>query len=289
MELLENLTTEQRKTWEKTLKELNALYEKLHLTANPMPADKIRAIRIPKTIAEEGSVPLPWDAQLLLSFDQDLTLAPDDNEFPLLGEASKGALFTVDVLLDVINEISGEDVDPRRARKLFLEQAGELPVLIDLPQLGGDELPILWPVLSGDQCSVVLHFDTDESAEFYVRSTSLFSYVLQYLDSAADMPEYVEDTRTDLPKLWGEQKDRIILDRVESKLELLNDSLYAMLESMSAGSDPLYDEDDDDDGDDDSFDDEDDDDYYSDDEDDYSQDYDDENEEDYDDYEDDDE
>lgn len=272
MELLENLTAEQKKLWEKTQKELTGLYEKLQLTAKPMPANKIKAIRVPRNISEEGSVPLPWDAQLLLSFDEFLTLAPDDNEFPLLGEASKGALFTTDILIEIVSDLSGEEPDSRRGRKVFLEQAGELPPLIDLPQLGGDELPILWPVLAGDQCSVVLHLDTDDNAEFYVRSTSLFNYVLQYLESSGNLPDTIEDTRTDISHLWNEKKDLIILDRLESKLDLLNDSLYNMMEVMFGSDDPVYDEDDDN-QDDRQYDDDDDEDYYSDE---YDDDYDDE-------------
>lgn len=240
MDTTENLTAEQKKFWEKTLKELTVLYEKLNLTAKPMPIEKIQAVRIPGNIAEEGAVPLPWDVQLLLGFDKDLTLAPDDNEFPLLNDASKGIVCTADVLIELISDLSGEEPNSRRARKIFLEQAGDLPPLIDLPQLGGDELPMLWPVLSRDQCSVVLHFNTDDNAEFYVRSTSLFSYVLQYLASSADSPNPVEDTRTDQSRLWNEKKDMIILDRIESKLELLNDAVSNMTEMMFHKKNPVY-------------------------------------------------
>ncbi|MDR2901174.1 MAG: hypothetical protein LBV20_06610 [Treponema sp.] len=276
MKLPENhLTAEQEKIWEKTLKDLTALYEKLNLTAKPMPADKIKMARVPGNIAEESYIPLPWDVQLLLGFDQNLTLAPDDNEFPLLGDASKGVVCNTDVLIELISDLSGEEPSSRKGRKIFLEQAGNLSPLIDLPQLDGDELPMLWPVLSRDQCSIVLHLNTDENAEFYVRSTSLFSYVLQYLASAADLPETIEDTKTDKSQLWTEKKDQIILDRVEPKLELLNDSLANMAETMFHKKKNMYNfgEDDDDENEDQyengSYDDEDDGDSYSDSDDDY--------------------
>ncbi len=294
MELLETLSAEQKKLWEKTLKELTVLYQKLNLTAKPMPAEKIKAARVLGSIAGEGSVPLPWDVQLLLGFDQNLTLAPDDNEYPLLADASKGVVCGVDVLIELISDLSGEEPTTRRGRKMFLEQAGDLPSLIDLPQLGGDELPMLWPVLPRDQCSIVLHLNTDEDAEFYVKSTSLFSYVIQYLASSADVPDAVDDTKTDQSHLWNEKRDIIILDRVESKVELLNESLSAMTDTLFHKKNSLYSMDEDDD-DDDRYDDEsydDDDDYYDDDDefgggyddgDDYDDDSYDDDEDDYDD------
>jgi hypothetical protein len=251
MKLPDNhLTAEQEKLWEKTLKELTFLYEKLQLTAKPLSLEKIQAIRIPSNIAEEGSMPLPWDVQLLLSFDKNLTLAPEDNEYPLLADAASGVLYSADVLIELLSDLSNEEANPRRGRKVFLEQAGDLPPLIDLPQLGGDELPILWPVLPRDQCSIVLHLDTDNTAEFYVRSTSLFNYVLQYLASANDLPETIEDTKTDISQLWTEKKDTIILDRIESKMELLNDSLYNMIKAMFHKKESMYDDDEEDDVDD---------------------------------------
>jgi hypothetical protein len=271
MDLMENLTAEQKKLWEKTLKELTALYEKLKLSAKPMSVEKINMIRVPSSIAEESYMPLPWDAKLLLSFDQNLTLAPDDNEFPLLGEAAKGVVCNADVLIELISDLSGEEPNTRRARKVFLEQARNLAPLIDLPQLGGDELPFLWPILSRDQCSIVLHLDTDNDMEFFVKSTSLFNYVLQYLASAAETPDVIDDTRTDISQLWNEKKDIIILDRIEAKLELLNDSLSNMAEMMFQKKKPLYNLDEDDDQyDDTSYDDEneEEDDYYSDEDDD---------------------
>jgi hypothetical protein len=280
MELLENLTAEQTKLWEKTLKELSALYEKLKLTAKPMPVERIKAARVPSDIAEEGWIPLPWDVQLLLSFDQNLTLAPDDNEFPLLADASKGVVCNADVLIELISDLSGEEPGARKGRKIFLEQAGDLPPLIDIPQLGSDDIPLLWPVLPRDQCSIVLHLDTDDKAEFYVRSTSLFSYVLQYLASSANVPDVIDDTRTDQSLLWTEKKDMAILDRIESKLELLNESLSNMTDTMFHKKSSIYDSDDADDyGDEDddyqggsSYDDDGDGDYYSDDEDDFDDD-----------------
>ncbi len=109
MKLPQNhLTAEQEKLWEKTLKELTILYEKLQLTPKPMPMDTVKAIRIPSNIAEEATMPLPWDVQLLLSFDQTLTLAPDDNEFALLSDASKGIVCSADVLIELLSDISGE-------------------------------------------------------------------------------------------------------------------------------------------------------------------------------------
>jgi hypothetical protein len=287
MDLLENLTAEQKKLWEKTLKELTALYQKLNLTAKPMPADKIKYARIPSTIAEEAYIPLPWDVQLLLGFDQNLTLAPDDNEFPLLGDASKGVVCNADVLIELISDLSGEEPSSRKGRKLFLEQAGDLAPLIDLPQLGGDELPMLWPVLPRDQCSIVLHLDTENDTAFYVKSTSLFNYVLQYLASAADLPDTIEDTQTDVSQLWTEKKDRIILDRVEAKLELLNDSLSNMAEVILHKKKPLYNFGEDDDEDDQYGDESSDDDSYEDEDDYYSDEFDDDEYNDYDDDEDD--
>ncbi len=294
MELLDTLSAEQKKLWEKTLKELTALYQKLNLTAKPMNVEKIKAARVPGSIAGEGSVPLPWDVQLLLGFDQNLTLAPDDNEFPLLADASKGIVCGVDVLVELISDLSGEEPTTRKGRKMFLEQAGDLPPLIDLPQLGGDELPLLWPVLPRDQCSIVLHLNTDEDAEFYVKNTSLFSYVLQYLASSADVPDAVDDTKTDQSQLWNERRDIIILDQIESKVDFLNEALSNMTDTLFHKKKSLYsmDEDDDDDRyDDESYDDEDD--YYDDDDefgDDEDEDYDeDDNYDDEDDYYDDDE
>jgi hypothetical protein len=282
MDLLENLTAEQKKLWEKTHKELSALYTTLKLSANPMPAEKIKAIRIPSDIAEEGFMPLPWDVQLLLGFDKNLTLAPEDNELPLLIDAADGIMCNTDVLIELLSDLANEEPNPRRGRKAFLEQAGDLPPLIDLPQLDGDEFPVLWPILPRDQCSVVLHLDTDGSAEFYVRSTSLFNYVLQYLASASNPPDTIEDTKTDVSLLWTEKKDVIILDQIESKIELLNDSLYNMVKAMFQTKASMYhDDDEDDDNDDDRrerdsySDDDENDDYYSD-EDDES--YDDEDE-----------
>jgi hypothetical protein len=294
MKLPENqLTAEQEKLWEKTRKELEKLYATLKLTAKPLSMEKVKAIRIPSNIAEEGSMPLPWDVQLLLNFDQNLTLAPEDNEFPLLGEAASGVLCNTDMLIELLSDLSNEEPNPHRGKKAFLEQAGDLPPLIDLPQLGGDELPMLWPILPRDQCSIVLHLDTDGSAEFYVRSTSLFNYVIQYLASASNPPETIEDTRTDISQIWSEKKDVIVLDRIESKMELLNDSLFNMIDSLFRKKNPIYNFDDEDDdasydGDDDdrrendSFDDEEEDDYYSNEDDDS---YDDDDEEDYDEYE----
>lgn len=287
MKLSENhLTAEQEKLWEKTLKELTALYQELHLTAKPMPEEKIKAIRIPSNIAEEGSMPLPWDVQLLLRFDKNLTLAPEDNEFPLLADAASGVLCSADVLIELLSDLSNEEPNLRRGRKVFLEQAGDLPPLIDLPQLGGDELPVLWPVLPRSQCTIVLHLDTDNTAEFYVRSTSLFNYVLQYLASANNLPHTIEDTKTDVSQLWAEKKDSLILDQIESKMELLNDALFNTVKAMFHHKDSLYDADDDD-----TFgDDEDEDAYYSGDDefedDEYEDDYDDEDVYDYDDEED---
>lgn len=276
MKLQENhLTVEQKKLWEKTLRELTLLYEKLQLTAKPLSMDTIKAIRIPSNIAEESSMPLPWDVQLLLSFDQNLTLAPDDNELALLSDASKGVVCSADVLIELLSDISGEEVNSRRAKKVFLEQAAYLSPLIDLPQLGGDELPMLWPILPSGQCSVVLHLETDDHAEFYVKSTSLFNYVLQYLSSSSNIPGTIEDTKTDISQLWTEKKDAIILDQIESKLEILNDSLSNMIEAMFHKKSPMYDNDDDDEietqYDDEEFYDDDDEDFYSD-EDDFDED-----------------
>jgi hypothetical protein len=145
----------------------------------------------------------------------------------------------------------------------------------------------------------VLHLDTDSNAEFYVKSTSLFNYVIQYLAGASNPPETIEDTRTDISQIWTEEKDIIILDRIESKMELLNDSLSNMIESLFRKKSPLYnfDEEDDDasyDGDDDnghqdhdSYDNDEEDNYYSDDDDSDEDEYDDDEYSDEDEYEDD--
>ena len=233
-----DLTPTQKLLWEKTRAELEKVYLKLGRTPTPMPQAEIDAIRLPLTPEKTERGPLPWDVRLLLSFDRNLTLYY--NHAPLLAglldpQAEK-RLFLPDMLLDVLEDspfnLFSDDEYPmtrEEVRATLLKEGGKLPALWFIEQ-SGDELPLLWAAGGPQDCTVVLHFDYDDEPEFYVRNTSLFGYVLEFITKDGS-GKFLPDTRTDASALWDEATDQAILKALRPKVERLNtildDVLYA--------------------------------------------------------------
>lgn len=235
------LSKEQQKLWNRMRRALAKKYAKLGHRPNPMSPAELASLRVPVVMDGSRTGPPPWDVLLLLGFDRDLTLAVPHNHYPLMAWVLKGDIFPRTGMLDGLHfemERLTDDGDFERRSvegiAVFIKATGDMPALLDLPQLGGDELPCLWPSPEPGGCSLVLHFDYDDAPEFYLRSTCLFSYVLEYLDWD-DTTDETLDTDTypvDRSHFWDEARDREILESVKPMVNRLNKALEDTMESM---------------------------------------------------------
>ncbi len=246
-----DLTPRQREIWEKTKARLEQVYAAKKIIPAPMSEAEIRTIRVPLVCANplSGDLPwnlrlaealghsayvgptgpLPWDAQLLLGFDRNLKMHDGDATFFDFILASKHQIFTPDGLLglfaDLGSMLSEEPLDLKKAKRVFLARAKGLPMVLNLPQLGGDEIPGLWLARTPLGCTPVLHFDYDDFPEFYLRNACLLDYVSIYVGE--DWEEHWGGGMRD-GLMFGErmilspEESQAALEALKPQLELLN-------------------------------------------------------------------
>ena len=193
------LSPARRELWLKTKARLEQVYEKEKRVASPMSEEELDALRFPARCGEEETVPLPWDLRLLMGFDRNLTLAgqgDDDRLFRFLlsGNPIMNPVFTPDGLVNFLEDLghygSFYPLDRVLMRQAFLNRGRGLPVVLELAQLGGDELPGLWLIETPSGNTPVLHYEYDDyPPTFYLRSTSLLDYAAAYLEGVyGDQP-----------------------------------------------------------------------------------------------------
>ncbi len=240
-----------------TEEEINAIKVPLHCDT---PIKRLPRWARPSAGPKKPATPdkigqLPWDARLLLSFDRDLRLsnAPSplfsfilekDEAFTPYGVTDfffmlddRGgttwymvahnlhSLLNPLGLLTDINNINYHDRALwHKAVQAFIKETGNLPAVLELSQLGGDEIPGLWLVKSVNDCSPVVHFDYDDMPEFYLNSACLLDYVAIHIDGV------YENLPGDPPVLFlTSEEARAATDMLNPKLEQLNNGLDAII------------------------------------------------------------
>ena len=180
------LTSTQKELWDNTKARLEQVYARDQRRPAPMTEEELDAFRLPLKCGEDETGPLPWDLRLLLGFDRHLVLADQEDDdqlfrFILSEDGSPPEPFTPDGLIDFLEDLSHYSnfypLEPVLMRQAFFHRGLGLPVVLDLSQLGGDELPGLWLAETPSGNTPVVHFDYDDFPEFYIRSTSLLDYV----------------------------------------------------------------------------------------------------------------
>lgn len=246
----DGLSERQRLLWRATRERLEAVYAAEGRSRNPMSREAVEALRVPLVCDGSKTGPLPWDVKLLLQFDQDLFIDRSQPVQPFLGRLlePEAVLFVPKDLMEFIVYVLAEKPleMAAAAERAFLEKGGDLPAVLDLSQIGGDELPGLFMAVEPGENSVVVHFDYDDQPEYYLRSLCLLEYVARYIDSGSrrrlppwSMPWRAAipgSARTDASQALEPEEQRELLRRLQPLVDELNAAMWHGLES--AFSDP---------------------------------------------------
>lgn len=229
---------------EDILAELRAIYTRKGRVASPMSASELDVLTVPMNMDGKQYGPLPWDVRLLLGFDRNLTLGWDtDPLFRFFTRDREHLFLGPEALLDMLDELDIVPADERvpgaenQAQEQFLEMMAGLPPLLSLSQLGGDEIPFLWPSEDPADGSSVVHFDYDDMPEFYLRNTCFLDYVLQYVTEengnaamARHKTGYAREIGTDYSILFTPEADLARFHARKNNIKRLNQALEGVFE-----------------------------------------------------------
>ncbi|SHN70223.1 hypothetical protein [Desulfovibrio litoralis] len=246
----QQLTPFQKELWDKVKLILDKRYAENKITPNPMSKAELDALRVPYTLDKKVTMPIPWDMRLLLGYDRNFHLWGSHADRPLFQpyienreniyqpESSETRIGMAFGLLSMVDPESYKVIIKDRTPKEVLKdvfdeiirESGNLPTTMELSQIGGSEIPMLWFAKQSNGCTPVLHSN-------YLRNVCLLDYVAQVM-MQVEVPQF--HSGHDIPYLVNPVEYEKGLKELEPQFKQLESALNKQTQDIQAKVEAVF-------------------------------------------------
>ncbi len=235
-----SLSPRQEEIWKEVKAKLEQSYASRGIKPNPMPMEEIAAIKVPLVADGSKLGSLPWDAQMLLSFDRDFFLEGNAEKHTMFAFvlSGKGNMLLPDMAMAYIDWVGkrwfGKNIETwslQKAREKFLSVGGDLPAALNFSVLDDLYFFGLWLVEPEGLCTPVVELNVvDGEPSFVLDDTCFLNRVLRYMDhDTMPLLEFDFDLMTSQSFLLTKTEQQAAVRALEPHLEKLNKVLEQVL------------------------------------------------------------